>query len=192
VTTVDDFTRLLDAWRAGSRAALGELLTRYSDPVRAAIRNRLNDRLRSEYDSLDFVQEVWAAVAEIQPDEFTFPTQDALVGFLVQVARNKVIDTCRRRLNTQGYAKTREQALVRAADGATLPIPGTDPTPSQWAVAAERWSEIVADLPPLHVAVMERLRDGYTQVEVAAMTGMTDRTVRRIVARAQRVLGGVP
>lgn len=191
MTPDPDFDRLLGEWRAGSATALGELLDRYAGAVRAAVRHRLNDRLRAEYDSLDFVQDVWSSVVGLSPDEFSFPTQAALVGFLVRIAENKVVDVCRRRLRSLAYARTRERPITRP-DGADVPVLDPGPTPSQWVMAAERWAEIVAELPPLHVAVLERLRAGYTRVEVAAMTGVTDRTVRRIVTRAERAMGGRP
>ncbi|MDB5313629.1 MAG: polymerase sigma factor [Gemmataceae bacterium] len=181
------FSQLIGQFQAGDHAALAALYAEYGGLVREAVRRRLPDRLRKEYDSLDFAQDVWASFCHLPPGKHHFATPEDLGGFLVRVAHNKVIDVCRRRLGTQGYDVTREQPLVRAADGADVPVPDRQPTPSQWAIAAERWAEIAAALPAQHVAVIERLREGFTQQEVAAMAGITDRTVRRIVDRVREL-----
>jgi RNA polymerase sigma-70 factor (ECF subfamily) len=181
------FDDLITRLRTGDGSALAELYARYGGVVREAVRRRLPDRLRKEYDSLDFAHDVWASVCRLPADRVRFDSPAELGGFLARVAYNKVIDVCRRRLKTAGYDVTREQPLVRAEDGTDVPAPSTAPTPSQCAIAAERWDTIAAALPPHHRLVVERLRDGYTQQEVAAMAGVTDRTVRRIVDRVREL-----
>lgn len=179
------FTELLERLHQGEPAALATLYAEYGGVVREAVRRRLPDRLRKEYDSLDFAQDVWASFCQLPPGKHDFATPEDLGGFLARIAYNKVIDICRRRFGTQGYDVTREQSLVRTADGAEIPVPGREATPSQWAIADEKWNAIAASLPPHHLAVVERLREGYTHEEVAAMAGITDRTVRRIVERVR-------
>jgi DNA-directed RNA polymerase specialized sigma24 family protein len=100
------------------------------------------------------------------------------------VALNKITDTCRRRLESQSYSKRREQWL--------FPIPSTEPTPSQFAIAGEKWAEIAASLPASHVAVVQRLRDGFSHEEVAKMAGISVRTVARIVDRVHRLCEDAP
>lgn len=173
-----EFDRLLADWRAGDRAALGELVARYSGHIRLAVRRRLSDRVRAEYDSLDFVQDVWASVVALPPERCDFASPAALVSFLARVASNKVIDVTRRRSDTRRPELPREVGL--AADAAP---PRADPTPSQWAAGNEEWARLVAGVPPGHRAVLERLRDGYTHEEVARLTGVGVRTVERIVRR---------
>lgn len=176
-----NFTQLIERYAAGDPGALTQLYAEYGGVVREAVRRRLPDRLRKEYDSLDFVQDVWASFCHIPPGRNQFRSPDELGGFLSRLAKNKVIDVCRRRLGTQGYDVTREQPMVRAADGAEVPLPGREATPSQWAIAGERWDAIAATLSPPHLLVATRLREGFSQKEVAEMAGVTDRTVRRIV-----------
>ncbi len=182
-----DFARLIERFYAGDPAALGRLYGEYGGAVREAVRRRLPDRLRKEYDSLDFAHDVWASFCRTPPGTHHFDSPADLGGFLARVAYFKVIDVCRRRLGTEGYDVTRERRLVRAGDGADVPLPGREATPSQWAIAGERWAAIAAALPPPHLAVVERLREGFTQKEVAAMAGVTDRTVRRIVERVREL-----
>jgi RNA polymerase sigma factor (sigma-70 family) len=191
-TRPSDFTQLIERFRAGDPAARARLYVEYGGVVREAVRRRLPDRLRKEYDSLDFAQDVWASFLDLPPGKHHFATPEALGGFLTRVAYYKVIEVCRRRLGSQGYDVTREQPIVRAADGAEVPVPGREATPSQFAIADERWAALAAALPAAHVAVVERLREGFTQKEVAAMANITDRTVRRIVDRVRELCEDAP
>jgi RNA polymerase sigma factor (sigma-70 family) len=186
------FTRLIEQFHAGDREAVAALYAEYGGVVREAVRRRLPDRLRKEYDSLDFAHDVWASFCHLPSGQHTFASPAELGGFLTKVAYNKVIDVCRRRFETQGYDVTREQPIGGQPGGADLPVPDRRPTPSQWAIAGEKWAVVAASLPPHHVAVIERLREGYTQEEVAAMAGVTARTVRRIVDRVRELCEDSP
>jgi RNA polymerase sigma-70 factor (ECF subfamily) len=184
-----EFRSLMDRVRTGEAGAYEELLTRYGEAVRRAVRRRLHDRLRSHYDSLDFVQDVWASFLAAAPGPDRFPDQAALVGYLCQVARNKVVEVFRRRFEGQKWAITREESPPPAARESGDGVAGRDPTPSQFAVADERWAALVRPLPPVHRAVLERLRDGHTHQEVAALLNVSVRTVERIVRQAKDQCG---
>jgi RNA polymerase sigma-70 factor (ECF subfamily) len=178
-----DFGRLMERVRAGDPRAFAELLNRHGETVRAAVRKRLNDRLRPQYDSLDFVQEVWAAVLALPPDRCRFDGPQALAAFLTRVAENKVVDVARRRFDTRKSDVNREQPL----DPVGGPDPG--PTPSQVAVAEERWASLSRRLNAGERAVLERLREGYTHDEIAGMLGVSRSTVNRIVRRLKDLCG---
>lgn len=182
--TDTDIARLIERFHAGDPDALARLYAEYGGVIRAAVRRRLPDRLRQEYDSLDFAHDVWASVCRMGPGKQHFATAAELGGFLARVAQNKVIDACRRRESERADV-TREQPIGRTADGAEIPLPGRDATPSQFAIADERWAALAARLTQPEVAVLARVRDGYTQEEIAAMAGISDRQVRRIVDRAR-------
>jgi RNA polymerase sigma-70 factor (ECF subfamily) len=179
----------MDRVRAGEAGAYEELLARYGDEVRAAVRRRLHDRLRTQYDSLDFVQDVWASFLALEPGRYRFADQDALVGFLCRVARNKVVEVFRRRFATRRSDVTREEPYPPEGEGSRDGVPGPDPTPSQFAVAGERYADLMRRLPEGQRAVLERLRDGHTHEEVAAMLNVSVRTVERIVRRLKDLCG---
>jgi RNA polymerase sigma-70 factor (ECF subfamily) len=168
--------------RSGESEAYEELLVRYGDAVRMAVRRRLHDRLRTHYDSLDFVQDVWASFLALDLSRYRFADQDALVGFLCRVARNKVVEVFRRRFATMKSDIAREESPSLGGGSATGLL-GREPTPSQFAVAGERWADLVRHLPEGHRAVLERLREGHTQEEVASLLNVSVRTVERIVRR---------
>lgn len=182
----EQFDRLVREWQAGSGAALAELVDRYSGHVRMAVRRRLDDRLRPHYDSLDFVQDVWASVLALPADRCRFPSAESLVGFLARVAANKVADAARSRLGTARRDLGREVALAGAGGDA----PDRAPSPSQWAAGNDAWARLAAHLPAGHRAVLDRLRDGYSHAEIAERTGLGVRTVERVVRRLKDLMGG--
>ena len=184
-----DFTALMDRVRAGEAGAYEELLARYGHEVRAAVRQRLHDRLRTQYDSLDFVQDVWASFIALEPGRYRFADQDALVGFLCRVARNKVVEVFRRRFTTRKSNITREESYPAEGEDSRGGVPGREATPSQLAVAGERWADLMRRLPEGHRVVLERLREGHTHEEVAAMLDVNVRTVERIVRRLKDLCG---
>lgn len=184
--TDTDIARLIERFHAGDPGALADLYAEYGGVIRAAVRRRLPDRLRQEYDSLDFAHDVWASVCRMGPGKHRFATAAELGGFLARVAQNKVIDVCRRRESDRADI-TRERPIGRTADGVEIPLPGREATPSQFAIADERWAALAARLSRPEVAVLARIREGYTQEEVAAMAGISDRQVRRIVDRAREL-----
>ena len=177
------FAELLAQYHAGDPGAIAELYASYNEVIRHAVRRRLPHRLRQEFDSIDFTQDVWASFCAMTEADYQFPNQIAFEGYLTQIALNKVMEAHRRRFANRDYGKTREAENPN-------PVMGTEPTPSQWAIAGEQWSRIAATLPAPHVAIIERLREGFTRQEVAAMGKVTLRTVVRIVQRVQRLCEG--
>lgn len=55
----DDFFLLMRRIREGSEDAAWELFEKYGGYIRRAVRRALNPRLRTQFESQDFVQMVW-------------------------------------------------------------------------------------------------------------------------------------
>ena len=183
----EEMQRLLAALRTGDPAAAAEFYRRYGPVVRAAVRRELHHRLRTRFDSLDFVQDVWASFLALPADRYTFASPQALLGFLARVAQNKVIEAFRRRFRTQKNDIARERAEPR--DGGTDEPPAPTPSPSQWAVAGEAWERLLKNVPPGHRVIVERLREGHTYEDIARMTNVSVSTVNRIVRRLKDLTG---
>ena len=179
------FTELLENYRAGDPEAIAALFASYNEVIRVAVRRRLPYQMRQEFDSLDFAQDVWASFCAMPKERTHFSTPEELNFYLSRIAMNKVTDSYRRRLLGKGVGFNLECPITPHT-----PIFSPEPTGSQWVLAGEKWAAIVAKLPPPHVAVVERIREGYTQQEVADMAGISLRTVTRIVDRVQRFCEG--
>jgi RNA polymerase sigma-70 factor (ECF subfamily) len=179
--TRKEFRTLLERVREGSEDAAWDLIELYGPHILRVVRRKLNIRMRPKFDSADFVQAVWASFFTSRSQILKFNQPEELIAFLCAMARNKVITEMRRRMILEKYNVHREQPL----DDSTLPAPynphGHQPTPSQVAVARERWQRMVNGQPPRHKEVLRLRYLGDTYEEIAEKLGMHERTVRKIV-----------
>src|ERR1700722_19418366 len=126
----DDFRVLMERVRTGSDEAAREVFDRYSGHISRVVRRQLHQRLRSQYDSLDFLQAVWASFFALPPDQYRFHRSEDLIGFLSRMAYNKVVDVARRRFAVRKDNVNREQP-VAGQDDRPPDVPATQATPSQ-------------------------------------------------------------
>src|SRR5437763_1556873 len=78
-----DFSRLVGQAQGGDSGAANELYRKFGKTVREAVRLRLPDNIRQEYDSLDFAQDVWASFFRQAPADRQFATPEDLSSFLI-------------------------------------------------------------------------------------------------------------
>ncbi len=187
----EEFEDLMQRVRAGSPGAAREVYDRYNHHVQRVVRRYLARRLRRQYDSLDFLQEIWASFFAIPPEHYTFESPAELVNFLARVATNKVVDVYRHRVLTAKRDIGREVPIVSlpAEDVPTggpavaAEPPGREPTPSQLSIAEERWQQLLRGQPPRCRRVLELLRQGHTYGEVSEQTGIHCKVIQRLVRK---------
>jgi RNA polymerase sigma factor (sigma-70 family) len=185
----NEFETLMARIRAGCPEAAQEVFERYNHHVQRVVRRTLGQRLRRQYDSADFAQSTWASFFLTAPEHYTFRTPEALVGFLARVAYNKVVEANRHRLDTAKHDLQRELSLheVAAAEGERLPaLVGRTPTPSQVAVAAESFEQLVDGQPPEFRRALEMLRQGHSQAEVAKVLGIHPKLLQRVLQKLRK------
>jgi RNA polymerase sigma-70 factor (ECF subfamily) len=182
-----EIQQLLAAVRSGDEAASAEFYRRFGPFVRAAVRRRLHAGLRPQFDSLDFVQDVWASFLALPADRYAFSSSQALLGFLVRVAQNKVVEVFRKRFGTQKHNGETGFPLSNR-DEQSGPA-SADPTPSQLVIAGEQWEYLLSQVPPSHRAIVERLREGHDNRDIARMTNVSLSTVNRVVRRLKDLAG---
>lgn len=183
------FEQLLSRARAGDRSAMGELLELYRDPVLRVVRSRLHRALRRRYDSVDFVQSVWASFVQLPLENYAFATPEDFVAFLSRIAYHKVAETTRRRLGGRADDMRRETSLDAPGEEAVgRHVPARLPTPSQHVIAEECWQKITRGLPPGHVGVLALLRDGHSPVEISRRLGIHPKVIQRLRERLQHYL----
>src|SRR5579871_2901574 len=152
----DDFGSLMRRVREGCPEAAREVFDRFSPHVRRVVRRHLAQRLRRQYDSHDFLQAVWASFFTTPADRYAFDRPEDLVNFLARVATNKVVDAFRSRTATQKNDVGREESARPMTDAADPP--GREPTPSQLAIAEERWELLLRGQSPEYRRVLELFR----------------------------------
>ncbi len=173
--------RSLERVRQGSEDAAWDLIDVYGPHILRAVRRKLNPRMRPKFDSADFVQAVWASFFTSRSQILSFDQPEDLIAFLSAMAHNKVITEVRRRLIWEKYNVVREEPLHDSTLPATIDPAGYQPTPSQVAVARERWQRIVAGQPDRHRQVLYMRYMGETYEDIAEKLGLHERTVRKIV-----------
>ena len=113
-------------------------------------------------------------------------------AYLTGVARNKVLEEFRRRTRTRKFDLGREEPLYvrRGLHDAPRDLPGYDPSPSQVAQADECWDRLVAGRTPIEAQIVRLRSEGRTLDEIAASTGLSERSVRRAIEAARRRVEG--
>jgi RNA polymerase sigma-70 factor (ECF subfamily) len=183
------FRSLMERVQAGSEDAARQLLDEYGPQLIMAVRRRMNQKLRPKFDSLDFVQDVWASFFANPPDTNTCDRPGRLVVFLARLARNKVVEAVRQRLRAEKFNVNVEQSLQGSAVVPDKDLIACQPTPSQVAMDREAWERFLAGQPPVYRRVWILLREGHSPPAVAVQMGVSVRTVQRAI---RRFLPGVP
>ena len=181
--TGNEFAELMQRLRDGSEDAARELLDRYGQHILRVVRRKLSRELRSKFDSVDFVQAVWASFFADAPNRRGFDRPEALIAFLVTLAQNKVVDAVRQRMQTQKRNINRERALDGSVAVEAQGLATREPSPSQVAVANDEWRRLLADLPARYQRMLVLLREGHTQKDIAKELGVNEKTVRRVLEK---------
>src|SRR5262245_66217330 len=109
-----EFRKLLQGIQHGDAAAVRRFMDHFGPGVLKIIRRRLDAKLRRQFDSMDFLQDVMATVLCNPPEPEAFANADALYTFLTNVARNKVV-TAQRHGTRPKYDVRREHSLDGSA-----------------------------------------------------------------------------
>lgn len=173
----------MDRVRQGSDEAVRELLDLYGPYVVQAIRRKLNRPMRAKVDSMDFTQAVWASFFANRSQIERLDRPEALIAFLVQVAKNKVIDEFRRLFHTQKHNLNRERSMDGSAALEAGRVAARTPTPSQIAVTNELRDKLMAGQPPHYQQILQYRQLGMTQEEIASRMKLNVRTIQRVMQR---------
>lgn len=179
----DEFRALLEEAQAGSQDAMCELIERYAPHIVRAVRRKLSKAIRAKFDSFDFVQAVWASFFGAPRGLVRFDRPEELMGYLVTLAHNKVVDEIRRRMKTEKYNVNRERSLDDSGLHLARSLAAQEPSPSEVAVADELWARLLKGQPEDYRRILELRRVGNTQQQIADQLGLNERTVRRVIQR---------
>jgi RNA polymerase sigma factor (sigma-70 family) len=184
----NELSQLLHRVRQGQEGAAEELVSRYGPQVLRVVRRSLNRKLRSKFDSLDFVQAVWASFfAQVGYHGQCQDLQD-VAAYLRAMAHHKTIDEVRRHLRTRTHGVQREAGWDAPVLSSVSKMTSEEPGPSELAAAHEAWDQLTTGRSNRSIQVFELRRDGATYPEIAERLGVNERTVRRILERAERRL----
>jgi RNA polymerase sigma factor (sigma-70 family) len=184
-----EFLQAIERVCSGSPDAMLELIEQYGSHLRRYVRRRLHQRLRSKFDSQDFVQMVWASFLTDRQKIARMKKPEELMRYLVAMARNKVAEQSRRYMKYQKHNVNRERPLV--------PTEVSDPkshrrqeTPSQIAIANERMGRLLRNQSQRNRRIVELRMNGATYVEISQTLGIHERTARHVIENLDRVAAG--
>jgi RNA polymerase sigma-70 factor (ECF subfamily) len=136
-----DPEQLLRLVRAGSSAALGELLELYRDYLALLVRLQIGRRLQGKVDPLDVVQDTFLSAYQ-NFAHFRGSTEAELVGWLRQILASRLADLLRRYHGAQRRDVRLERELVLELDQSSRVMDqglvASGSTPSQQAVRREQ------------------------------------------------------
>ncbi|HEY3966094.1 MAG TPA: sigma-70 family RNA polymerase sigma factor [Planctomycetaceae bacterium] len=178
---------LIDRARRGDSAALGELLDKHRDQLRALAERDLSDRLRRRVDASDIVQQTFL-IAQRCFEQFRGESDPELTAWLRQILSQNVQEAVRRNVQAQNRTVTQEVSLQSAGTtGLPFDAAGNDPTPSRLAVRSEAAAGLLAALDSLpddqRQAVRLKHLDGRTIAEIALSLGKTEAAVAGLLRR---------
>jgi RNA polymerase sigma factor (sigma-70 family) len=189
----DDIADLMSRAKAGDQAAIRSFLARFDREVQMMVRARLPRSMRNQYDSADFVQAIWKSFfTDLPRNALSFEDARHLRGYLAGAVRNKVHEQHRRLTRTQKYDIWREERLYIRRGNQDVPreVVSSDPSPSQAAQAGDRLAQLIAGRSERDIEVIRLRRQGLTFEEISAVTGVNERTARRIIESARSEMEG--
>jgi RNA polymerase sigma-70 factor (ECF subfamily) len=176
------FDSLIRRVRAGDHEAAAQLVERYEDAIRRAVRFRLTDsRLGRLMDSMDICQSVLASFfVRAAAGQYDIQQPEQLIKLLVAMARNKVALHARAQ-RRQRRDHRRDQP---AGDNEDVLFVARDPSPSQYVSGQELLREATRRLSADERELIELRRDGLEWIAIAERLGGTPEALRKKLARA--------
>jgi RNA polymerase sigma-70 factor (ECF subfamily) len=178
-----DFERMMEGVGKGNEDAVWELVTTYGESLRRAVRRVLNGKLRSKFDSIDFVQIVWKSFFRMDPAARRCESPEQLTAFLAGMARNKVRAEVRKRLKGPAYNVGREQGLDDSIDAEHLAGGRRHPLPIEIAIARERWNQLLHNQPEHYRKIIRLKLCGHSCAAIGEKLHLHADTVRRFLTK---------
>jgi RNA polymerase sigma factor (sigma-70 family) len=180
---------LLARWRTGDQQAAGDLVCRYAGRLIALARSRLSAQLAQRVDPEDVVQSAYRSFfADAGAGRYDFQGGGNLWQLLVLITLHKIQDQVDH-FAAQKRCSHREQSLT-GADGLAVEahMRTHEPSPVEAVALVEEVESLMQRLEPQQRPMLEMRLQGWTLEEIAAATGRTERTVRRVLDRVKEWL----
>jgi RNA polymerase sigma-70 factor (ECF subfamily) len=158
-------------------------MKRYGHHILRVVRRKLTKKMRTRFDSADFVQDVWASFFADPHLRSAYQRPEALVQLLASMAHKKVTDEFRRQLETQKRDLNREHSLDSGLAFQGGDVADPRPSPSRLISAKEQWNRLLQSQPDRYQRLLVMLGQGDSPAEIARQLGLNEKTVRRLVRR---------
>ncbi len=175
------FDELIRRVRAGDQDAATELVRRYEESIRRAVRFRLADsRLERVLDSMDICQSVFASFfVRTAAGQFDIEEPEQLLKLLVAIARNKLA----KQVHNQ-QRQCRDYRRVQPAEMDAEQFAAADATPSQIVAGEELLQKADRLLSDEERELRELRKEGLDWAAIAEQLGSSPDALRKKLARA--------
>jgi RNA polymerase sigma-70 factor (ECF subfamily) len=175
------FDELIRRVRAGDQDAATELVRRYEESIRRAVRFRLADsRLERVFDSMDICQSVFASFfVRTAAGQFDIEQPEQLLKLLVAIARNKLA----KQVHNQ-QRQCRDYRRVQPAEMDAEQFAADDATPSQIVAGEELLRKADRLLTDEERELRELRKEGLDWATIAEQLGSSPEALRKKLARA--------
>jgi RNA polymerase sigma-70 factor (ECF subfamily) len=183
----DSFGALMNRLRAGEEVAAAELFQRFARRLIALARSRLNRLVRQKVDPEDVMQSVLRSFFRRHRDaDWDLADWDSLWSLL---ARMTIRKCGRQAVHYHGQRRDvrRESAPATGQEESSFfrQAISREPSPAEAALLAEGIQQLLRELEGYHRDIAQLSMQGYTTAEIAAKTGVTERSVQRVLKRVR-------
>jgi len=186
MSSSNSFQVLMGRLRGGEEAAAAELFRRYADRLIGLARSRLDPLVRQKVDPEDVLQSVFKSFFLRHRDgNWDLDNWDSLWSLLAQMTIRK----CGRRAGYYHSARRdvrRETAPSDEEDSTYFrEALNREPTPDEAALLAETIELLLRESEGYHRDIIRLSLQGCALAEIAAETGVTERSVQRVLKRVR-------
>jgi RNA polymerase sigma factor (sigma-70 family) len=175
--------------RDGDTGAAQRLFDKYAKSFLLVIRRNLTRRLRTIFDSDDFLQEARMELLRKNLAE-TCESPEAFLKYLTKVAQNKVLQANRKYLDYQRKNLKREIPLSTMSEQEEPAV--KESGACELMIKFEQWERLLRGKSELHRAIINLIRRGFTHREVADRLQINENYVRRWLAKLRETHLGAP
>jgi RNA polymerase sigma factor (sigma-70 family) len=171
---------LIDFYKSGDNKAAGEIYDRYVARLIGLVRKRLSSKLGRRVDAEDIVQSAYRSFfLRARGEQFVLEQAGDLWRLLVGITLNKLYGQVERHTAARRNVAREEQAASTAAEA--IEPAARQPTPDEEVAAFEQLEQVMKQLAPLAMRVVELRLRGDTIDEIAEVFQRSPRTIRRIL-----------
>lgn len=174
---------LVARWRAGDQEAATELFRRYASRLAALARKHLSTNLAARIDPEDVVQSAYRSFfTNTRDGRYEFRRGGDLWQLLARITLHKVQHHVKR-VTAQKRAAAREQTFGSEDSLAGIPARGRgeETSPLEAAVLTDLLQQLMCGLEAPERRILELRLQGHELEEIAAATGLSRRTVCRVL-----------
>lgn len=177
------YQALLEAARQGDHAAAIALFDAWAHHFLRVIRRRLQQPLRRLVDSFDILQDVRLELCADDLPPSAFESQLTYFKYLVGMVKHQLDEARRHHLSTAKRDLRRDVPLDKSGVEATVPAPRES---GESFAREEKWQQLLNAQPLVYRAILVQWRRGLRQEAIAELLNVSDRTVRRVLAKISR------